>query len=129
MIEVHNTYGERHAYVLEAHADENADEEVEVGKVMYVSPFNGIDGTYRISVDAPGSTVGISVRLERRGEEPFVATLHGRRQPITPKSVIGSALRHSGRPHAAADPVAGARAVGSWAEGATEMTSSLDIGT
>jgi DUF1365 family protein len=91
VIEVHNTYGERHAYVLEPNADE-----AKVGKVMYVSPFNAIDGTYRIAVDSPGSTVGISVTLERRGEAPFVATLQGRRQSITPKTVIRAALRHSG---------------------------------
>jgi DUF1365 family protein len=92
VIEVHNTYGDRHAYMLES----GAGDEVKVAKVMYVSPFNAVDGTYRITVDSPGPTLGISVTLERRGEAPFVATLRGRRQPITPRTVIRSALRHSG---------------------------------
>ena len=35
--EVHNTYGDRHAYVLEL----DADGEAEIEKAMYVSPFNG----------------------------------------------------------------------------------------
>ncbi len=91
VIEVHNTYGERHAYLLEPNAGNGA----EVDKAMYVSPFNAIDGTYRIRVDPPDSTVGISVTLERRGEAPFVATLQGRRQSITPRTVLRSALRHS----------------------------------
>ncbi len=90
--EVHNTYGERHAYVLEP----GGDNEAEVAKVLYVSPFNAVDGIYRIKVDSPGSTLGISVTLERGGEVPFVATLRGRRQSITPKTVILSAVRHSG---------------------------------
>ena len=96
---------------------------------MYVSPFNAVDGTYRIKVDSPGSTVGVSVTLERRGEAPFVATLHGRRQPITPKTVIRSAMRHSGVAHTPPHPMAGPASVGPWAEGATEMSSSLDMGT
>jgi uncharacterized protein len=90
--EVHNTYGDRHAYLLEP----SGDDAVDVAKVMYVSPFNGVDGTYRIKVDPPGPTVGVSVTLERKGEAAFVATLRGRRQSITPGSVIGSTVRHSG---------------------------------
>jgi DUF1365 family protein len=91
VVEVHNTYGDRHAYILEP----NAEGEANVPKAMYVSPFNSVDGTYWIKVDAPGSTIGVSVTLERREEEPFVATLQGRRQPTTPGIVLRSALRHS----------------------------------
>ena len=91
VIEVHNTYGDRHAYLLEP----DAEGEASVAKAMYVSPFNPIDGTYRIKVDAPGSSVGVTVTLERRGEEPFVATLRGQRQPTTQWAVLRSALRHS----------------------------------
>jgi hypothetical protein len=91
VIEVHNTYGDRHAYVLEP----NAEGEADVAKAMYVSPFNSVDGTYWIRVDAPGSSVGVTVTLERRGEEPFVATLRGQRRPMTPRAVLWSAVRHS----------------------------------
>ncbi len=90
--EVHNTYGDRHGYVLEP----NPEGEASVSKAMYVSPFNAVDGTYRIKADLVGSAVSVSVTLERRGEEPFVATLQGRRQPIRPRTIIRSALRHSG---------------------------------
>jgi len=92
VIEVHNTYGDRHAYVLEPDAEGAAN----VAKAMYVSPFNSIDGTYVVRVDAPGSSVGVTVTLERPGEEPFVATLRGQRQPTTPRTVLRSAVRHSG---------------------------------
>ncbi len=92
VIEVHNTYGDRHAYLLES----GAADEATVAKVMYVSPFNAVEGNYRITVDSPGPTLGVSVTLERRGEAPFVATLQGRRQQMTPRTVIRSALRHSG---------------------------------
>jgi DUF1365 family protein len=90
--EVHNTYGDRHGYVLEP----NAEGETRVSKAMYVSPFNAVDGIYRIRADLLGSAVSVSVTLERKGAEPFVATLQGRRKPIRPTTIIRSALRHSG---------------------------------
>jgi len=90
--EVHNTYGDRHAYVLRPEADGAA----RVEKMMYVSPFNRIDGTYRIRAEEPGASLSVSVTLERPGEEPFVATLHGTRRPVTLASVVRSVLRHSG---------------------------------
>jgi DUF1365 family protein len=91
VVEVHNTYGDRHAYVLEP----DAGGEASVAKALYVSPFNPVEVPYRIKVEEPGSSVGISVTLERRGEEPFVATLRGRRRPTTPRTVLRTALCHS----------------------------------
>jgi uncharacterized protein len=89
--EVHNTYGERHAYLLEF----DADGEAEIEKAMYVSPFNGMEGTYRIRVSPPKSTVSLFVSLEREGEEPFVATLRGTRRRLTTMSALLSVVRHS----------------------------------
>ena len=89
--EVHNTYGERHAYLLEL----DADGEAEIEKAMYVSPFNGREGTYRIRVSPPTSTVSVVASLEREGEEPFVATLRGTRRRLTTTSALLSMVRHS----------------------------------
>jgi DUF1365 family protein len=89
--EVHNTYGERHAYLL----DLGANGEAEVEKAMYVSPFNDMKGVYRIRVSSPTATVRLWVTLERDGEEPFVATLQGTRRPLTIGSALMSVLRHS----------------------------------
>jgi uncharacterized protein len=91
ILEVHNTYGDGHAYVLKP----DAEGEARVAKAMCVSPFNSVDGIYRVKLERPGSSVGISVILERPGEEPFVASLHGRRQPTTPRTVLRSVVRHS----------------------------------
>ncbi len=90
--EVHNTYGDRHAYVLEP----NPQRATSVAKAMYVSPFNAVDGTYRISAELDADGVRVSVGLVRQGEDTFVATLQGRRQPIRPRAIIRSALHHSG---------------------------------
>ncbi len=90
--EVHNTYGDRHAYILEPDEDGAA----EVAKEMYVSPFNDVEGTYHIRVSPPASSVSVRVSLERAGHEPFVATLRGARRPFTTRALIAASVRHSG---------------------------------
>jgi DUF1365 family protein len=73
--EVHNTYGDRHAYVLRPNPDGSVDQVID--KAMYVSPFNPVDGEYRITVSPPGDHVAVAVTLTRDGHPPFVATLRG----------------------------------------------------
>jgi DUF1365 family protein len=90
--EVHNTYGGRHAYVLEP----DASGEATIEKKMYVSPFNPLEGSYRIRVGEPAASVSVTVTLERHGEAPFVASLLGTRQPVTALSVVRAAYGHSG---------------------------------
>ena len=48
--EVHNTYRQRHAYLLPADDRGRA----EVPKQFYVSPFYPVDGRYRMSLPEPG---------------------------------------------------------------------------
>ena len=74
VIEVHNTYGGRHAYVVHPDADGRA----EIDKALYVSPFNDTSGRYVVRVPRPGERLRISVTLHRHGEAPFVATWRGR---------------------------------------------------
>jgi DUF1365 family protein len=86
--EVHNTYGGRHSYLLHPAPDGSVDEVVD--KQLYVSPFNSVSGTYRVTVSPPDERVSVSVTLIRDGEPPFVATLRGRRQP--PRSAVRAAV-------------------------------------
>ncbi len=90
LAEVHNTYGGRHAYVLDAERGSWS----AVEKAMYVSPFYPVDGRYLIKADAPSNSVSVTVRLERDGDEPFVATLRGRRRNPTIVNVMAGALRY-----------------------------------
>ena len=50
IVEVHNTYGGRHAYLV--HPDERG--RARVDKQLYVSPFHGTDGWYDVAVPVPG---------------------------------------------------------------------------
>jgi hypothetical protein len=96
VVEVHNTYGDRHAYVLDAADLAGTEGEGQVAKAMPVSPFNPAGGHYRIRAGQPGASVAVTVVLERDGSEPLVATLRADRRPMTAGGVIRSALRFPG---------------------------------
>jgi DUF1365 family protein len=80
--EVHNTYGERHAYLLPP-----ADLPVVTAKKFYVSPFNQVDGYYLVQAPRPDREVDVTVALHRERRQAFVANLRGERRPATTKQV------------------------------------------
>ncbi|MDQ0869155.1 DUF1365 family protein [Arthrobacter sp. V1I9] len=86
--EVHNTYGERHCYLLRTDPAGRA----AVPKAFYVSPFNEVDGQYRMKVPAPGERLGVSIVLDREGHRPFVAAMDGTRRPATLPNILAAAL-------------------------------------
>ncbi len=86
--EVHNTYGERHCYLLET--DERGG--ARTSKEFYVSPFNDLDGEYRMRLPLPDTALALSIVLARDGKAPFVATVSGRCVPATTREIVRSAL-------------------------------------
>jgi uncharacterized protein len=73
VVEVHNTYGDRHAYLVDPEQHEP------VAKQMYVSPFHGVDGEYDVRAPAPSDSLDIAVRLRTADGATFSAALHGTR--------------------------------------------------
>lgn len=71
--EVRNTYGERHVYLIRP--DERGGALAD--KAMYVSPFNDVDGHYRLHVPPPSPDVDVRIVLHRDGQPPFVTTWSG----------------------------------------------------
>jgi DUF1365 family protein len=88
--EVHNTYGERHCYLL--HTDDGA--QAVVDKDFYVSPFFPVDGRYRMRLPVPDKRLAVTVHLERAQGRPFTATLRGTRSPATATSLFRAAARN-----------------------------------
>ncbi|MGV0597061.1 DUF1365 domain-containing protein [Mycolicibacterium porcinum] len=80
--EVHNTYGQRHAYLLPA------DMPARVPKRMYVSPFNAVDGDYRVRAPEPDERLDVTISLHRQGHPAFVATLRGERRPVHTREIL-----------------------------------------
>ncbi|WGL51172.1 DUF1365 family protein [Nocardioides sp. BP30] len=88
VVEVHNTYGDRHAYLLDPERQEP------LAKQMYVSPFHGVDGEYDVRAPVPTDRLDIAVRLRTAGGAPFSASLSGRR--VAPGSAAARAAGLAG---------------------------------
>jgi DUF1365 family protein len=88
--EVHNTYRQRHAYLLPADDLGRA----EVPKQFYVSPFYPVDGRYRMSLPEPGERLRLSVRLDRPDGHSFAASVRGRAVPATRRELLRAAVCH-----------------------------------
>jgi DUF1365 family protein len=87
--EVHNTYGERHAYLVRPDGGGRA----ALGKDFYVSPFLTVAGGYRMRFSAPGSRLSITITLEQDGAPVFSAWVRGTARPATPRRVLATTLR------------------------------------
>ena len=88
--EVHNTYGQRHAYLL--HPDGRG--RAEADKDFYVSPFLPVAGRYRLHLPEPAATLRLSVTLHTGGQTMLAASVTGNRRTYTPRRLLGCALRH-----------------------------------
>jgi DUF1365 family protein len=88
--EVHNTYGERHVYLL--HPDGRGRAETDKG--FYVSPFLPVAGRYRLHLPEPAGTLRLSVTLHLDGRTVLAASVTGTRRTYTPWRLLGCGLRH-----------------------------------
>jgi DUF1365 family protein len=89
VVEVHNTYGDRHAYLV--HPDEHG--RATTPKEMYVSPFHGTDGHYQLAVPAPDDRLRLAVTLCTDDGATFSASLAGRRTDAGPWRAAPASLR------------------------------------
>ena len=88
--EVHNTYGQRHRYLLKPDDAGRAETE----KQFYVSPFYPVDGFYRMSVPEPGDNLAVTITLHRPEQRPFTASVRGVATPATTRAALRVAVRH-----------------------------------
>ncbi|MEU6247996.1 DUF1365 domain-containing protein [Glycomyces sp. NPDC047010] len=88
--EVHNTYGERHRYLLRP--DERGRDEV--AKTFYVSPFLPVAGEYRMALPEPGERLRLSVALDIDDEPILVATVAGHRRSAGTGALLAATARH-----------------------------------
>jgi DUF1365 family protein len=90
--EVHNTYQQRHAYLLQTDDRGRA----RVDKELYVSPYHPVDGWYEMSVPRPGERLALSITLNRPNGHRFFATVRGTAVPATRRALLLAAVRHPG---------------------------------
>ncbi|MGZ7023399.1 MAG: DUF1365 domain-containing protein [Ilumatobacteraceae bacterium] len=93
--EVHNTFGERHAYVLTP----GPDGEAGVDKQFYVSPFNDVSGRYAMRFVLDADRVEVNVSLLRGDHVVLDADLTGVPTPAVARTIVRYALRMPAMPH------------------------------
>jgi DUF1365 family protein len=91
VVEVNNTFGETHTYVLRCDA-QPVDRQAK--KVFHVSPFFTLDGTYRFRFDVTPHHLDACIDLYRGGQPLFVSRLSLDRRPLTDRSVAAALLRY-----------------------------------
>ncbi len=92
--EVNNTFGHRHCYFC-AHDDFRPIEKHDdlfAEKLMHVSPFQKIRGTYHFSFGITAKAVNIRISY-KDGDQGVLATLSGQRRPATSRSLLWAAVR------------------------------------
>lgn len=92
--EVSNTYGDRHSYLC-AHEDMRAitpTDTLTARKIFYVSPFQPVKGDYTFRFDFTDDKVGIWIDYNA-GNDGLLATLVGKRRPLTNVSIMKACLR------------------------------------
>lgn len=91
--EVHNTYGERHAYVVDSAL--LRDGPAQVDKQFYVSPFYEVAGRYRMRFRLRGDDVAISIALHDDGADTakFHAAFRGTPQRARVRRRVVTAAR------------------------------------
>lgn len=92
--EVTNTFGDRHSYLVH-HPDQGpitAEDHMTARKIFHVSPFQPVEGSYRFRFDIRPDRIGIWIDFSA-GENGVIATLTGRRTPLTNRAILWACLR------------------------------------
>jgi uncharacterized protein len=93
VVEVHNTYGERHLYTLRR-AGEGGPFVASMDKSFFVSPFIEMDAQYTVHVRDDAGRLRIAI-AERQGGEPLLSTsLVLRRVRLSDRTLLRMLLRH-----------------------------------
>jgi DUF1365 family protein len=91
--EVKNTFGDQHPYALRAIADPDGAVRHDQPKEFFVSPFIGMDQTYRFTIRPPGDRIAIRIKQHDAKGDYLIATQSGRRAPLDDATLAGVAAR------------------------------------
>jgi uncharacterized protein len=92
LYEVNNTFGQRHAYLIPTEGAHRVIRQ-SCRKVFYVSPFMPMEMEYRFRVLPPGPLVSVSIEGIGAQGRLITASLSGRREPLTDRSLLRAFVR------------------------------------
>ncbi len=93
LYEVHNTFGERHSYMIAAGATPGAVRQ-SARKSFHVSPFMDMDLDYRFEVTPPEDVVAIRIAVSDAAGPMLLASFAGRGQAMTDLALIRVWVAH-----------------------------------
>jgi hypothetical protein len=87
LYEVHNTFGERHTYVLPADGAHDVVQQ-SCAKALHVSPFNRIEGHYDFTIHPPVDTVSLGIRYSDTAGALLNTGFAGRRSKLGDQALL-----------------------------------------
>ena len=92
--EVSNTYGDRHSYLCQRddRGPITREDTLQSQKIFHVSPFQPVEGGYTFRFDITDARIGIWIDFTA-GNGGLLATLTGRREPLTNRAILAAMLR------------------------------------
>ncbi len=110
VVEVNNTFGERHIYIPQKTSrDSESGENIiyAAQKAFHVSPFNNMEGEYKFSFptpknkpeNEPENKIDIRIDLIRNKDKVFSANLWGKPHELTSFNLLKMMIRHPIVPH------------------------------
>jgi DUF1365 family protein len=89
--QVHNTFGERHAYVVRT-IPGAAVERHRRPKEFYVSPFLDMDLHYEFRTSVPNARLALAIQVTQEGARILTAVMTGKRRPLDDRTLLTCAL-------------------------------------
>ena len=92
--EVSNTFGDRHSYLCHRadHGAISREDTLTAAKILHVSPFQPVAGSYKFRFDIGPDKIGIWIDYSN-GDGGLYATLTGPRLPLTNRAILMACLR------------------------------------
>jgi DUF1365 family protein len=94
LYEVHNTFGQRHSYLIPVQQPSGKTIRQSCDKAFYVSPFMHMAMTYDFRVVPPSETTAVVVNGSDDQGALISASFTGRRQALSDMALAGIVLRH-----------------------------------
>lgn len=86
--EVHNTFGQRHSYLIPVEAAPDEALEQRCLKSFYVSPFMDMDIAYTFRIRKPAERIALAIQGADASGPVIVASLAGERRPLTDGALL-----------------------------------------
>lgn len=90
--EVKNTFGGQEVYALPTEQDDSTRQVQQ--KAFWVSPFIGMDQTYRFTAQPPGARIALRIKQSGPEGETLIAAHNAKGGPATDAAIARAILRH-----------------------------------